>query len=81
MFEAGLPIEKAALVTGHKDWRMLQRYTNLKPEDLHQLQRAAQPSMEEFVSALICEPSTHKLGGVTRTEAREVGSAVQDDFG
>ncbi len=52
LFEAGLSIEKVALVTGHKDWRMLQRYTNLKPEDLHKLQKAAQPSMEEFIATL-----------------------------
>jgi site-specific recombinase XerD len=52
LFEAGLSIEKVALVTGHKDWRMLQRYTNLKPEDLHKLQKASQPSMEELIETL-----------------------------
>jgi hypothetical protein len=40
------------MVTGHKDWRMLRRYTNLKPEDLHKLQKASQPSMEEFIETL-----------------------------
>ncbi len=35
LFEAGLTIERVALVTGHKDWKMLRRYTNLKPESLH----------------------------------------------
>lgn len=34
LFEAGYAIQEAALVTGHKDWRNLKRYTNLKPEDL-----------------------------------------------
>lgn len=34
LFEDGYVIQEAALVTGHKDWRNLQRYTNLKPEDL-----------------------------------------------
>jgi integrase len=34
LFEAGLTIEKVALVTGHKDWKMLRRYTHLKPETL-----------------------------------------------
>jgi hypothetical protein len=38
LFEAGLSIEKVALVTGHKDWRQLQRYTNLMVEDLLKLQ-------------------------------------------
>jgi hypothetical protein len=52
LFEAGLPIEKVALVTGHEDWRQLQRYTNLKVEDLLKLQYAQQPSMEEFMVTL-----------------------------
>ena len=46
LFEAGLSIEKVALVTGHKDWKMLKRYTHLdpavvfaeyRPQGLHQL--------------------------------------------
>lgn len=52
LFEAGLSIEKVALVTGHKDWRMLRRYTNLRPEDLHRLQRRPQPSEDEHIRAL-----------------------------
>jgi integrase len=36
-FEAGISIEQVSLVTGHKDWKMLRRYTHLKPEALHQL--------------------------------------------
>lgn len=35
LFEAGLRIEQVALVTGHKDWKMLRRYTHLKPQSLH----------------------------------------------
>jgi len=35
MFEGGIPIEKVALVTGHKSWTNLRRYTNLKPESVH----------------------------------------------
>lgn len=34
MFEAGMPLERVALVTGHKSWTNLRRYTNLKPEDI-----------------------------------------------
>jgi integrase len=37
LFEAGFAIEQVALVTGHRDWRHLRRYTNLKPESLHAL--------------------------------------------
>jgi integrase len=40
LFEEGLTIERVALVTGHKDWRHLKRYTNLRPEDL------TRPSLE-----------------------------------
>ena len=36
LFEAGFAIEQVALVTGHRDWKMLRRYTNLKPESLHE---------------------------------------------
>lgn len=47
LFEAGFSIEQVALVTGHKDWKMLRRYTHLRPESLHQTakdlrERAAQ---------------------------------------
>ena len=35
LFEAGFSIAQVALVTGHKDWKMLRRYTHLKPEGLH----------------------------------------------
>lgn len=35
LFEQGYRLEQVALVTGHKDWRHLKRYTNLRPEDLH----------------------------------------------
>jgi integrase len=34
MFEAGMAIEQVALVTGHKDWKTLRRYTQLKPEEI-----------------------------------------------
>jgi len=35
LFEAGYSIERVALVTGHRDWKMLKRYTNLRPEEMH----------------------------------------------
>lgn len=35
LFEAGYPIEQVALVSGHRSWSQLRRYTNLKPEMLH----------------------------------------------
>lgn len=43
LFEEGFSIEQVALVTGHKDWRHLRRYTNLRPEDLHKRRRESDP--------------------------------------
>ncbi|MEQ6614203.1 site-specific integrase [Pseudomonas aeruginosa] len=34
-FRAGLGIPQVALLTGHKTWAMLRRYTSIKPEDVH----------------------------------------------
>jgi len=31
----GLDIPTVALLTGHKTWAMLRRYTDIKPEDVH----------------------------------------------
>ena len=36
LFEKGLNIMEVASITGHKDLRMLRRYTHLKAEDLPQ---------------------------------------------
>ena len=33
-FEMGLTIPEVALISGHKDYRMLARYTHLRPEDI-----------------------------------------------
>lgn len=35
LFEYGFKIEQVALVSGHRDWKSLKRYTNLKPGSLH----------------------------------------------
>ena len=35
LFEAGYQIPEVSLCTGHKDWAMLRRYTQLKAKDLH----------------------------------------------
>jgi integrase len=40
LFEAGFDIPQVALVTGHKDWKMLRRYTHLNPESLHTIAAA-----------------------------------------
>lgn len=40
LFEFGFQIPQVALVTGHKDWKMLRRYTHIRPEALHDLAAA-----------------------------------------
>ena len=35
LFEAGYEIQEVALVSGHRNWNMLRRYTHLRPESLH----------------------------------------------
>jgi integrase len=35
LFEAGYRIEQVALVSGHRDWQMLRRYTHVRAADLH----------------------------------------------
>jgi integrase len=37
LFERGYQIHEVALFTGHKDWKMLQRYTQLRAKDLRRL--------------------------------------------
>lgn len=51
LFEQGYQIQQVALVTGHRDWKNLRRYTNLKPESMSvgtdpdtQPRRDSQPS-------------------------------------
>lgn len=43
LFEAGLRIEQVALVTEHRGWKMLKRYTHVRPEHLHR-DKAKRPS-------------------------------------
>lgn len=47
LFEQGYEIQQVSLVTGHKDWRHLRRYTNLKPEDLHRKQEGGRNKKAE----------------------------------
>jgi integrase len=35
LFRQGLDIPRVALMTGHKTWAMLRRYTDIKPSDVH----------------------------------------------
>lgn len=35
LFRAGLPMELVAVVSGHRDWKHLKRYTQLNASDVH----------------------------------------------
>lgn len=35
LFEQGYRIEQVALISGHRDWKMLARYTQIRAKDLH----------------------------------------------
>jgi integrase len=61
LFEAGLSIEQVALVTGHKDWKMLKRYTHLRPEHLYRRQIA----LAEYQTAPRPAPALPAAAGVT----------------
>ncbi len=39
LFRMGLDIPRVALLTGHKTWAMLRRYTDIKPADVHEALR------------------------------------------
>jgi integrase len=43
LFEVGLSIEQVAVVSGHKDWKMLRRSTLVPPEVLHRLMAVRAP--------------------------------------
>jgi integrase len=42
-FRIGLDIPRVALLTGHKTWAMLRRYTDIKPADVHTGSRGTPP--------------------------------------
>lgn len=43
-FRMGLDIPRVALLTGHKTWAMLRRYTDIKPADVHAAAEKGRPS-------------------------------------
>lgn len=45
-FRMGLDIPRVALMTGHKTWTMLRRYTEIKPEDVHATVNKRKPASQ-----------------------------------
>ena len=71
LFEAGFRIEQVALVTGHKDWKMLKRYTNLRPEHLHEANNNAGRGRRALVHRFVggVEHQRRLSGNVAATAA------------
>src|SRR3546814_15283962 len=73
LFEAGLRIEQVALVTGHRDWKMLKRYTHLRPEHLYRdkARRPAEDMAEVVRAAVRSLASELKVSQIGRASCRE----------
>ena len=54
-FEAGLSVPEVALISGHRDPRMLFRYTHLRPEDVAKKLRALQPPTSDTEAVVPAE--------------------------
>ena len=62
LFEAGYQIPEVALVTGHRDWKMLRRYTNLRAEDLAR-RSSSTPSKDCSMTTTGLRSETQKASG------------------
>lgn len=51
LFEAEYKIPEVSLVTGHKDWKMLKRYTHINPQDLHAIGARRRAAREAALEA------------------------------
>lgn len=51
LFRQGLDIPRVALMTGHKTWAQLRRYTAIKPEDVHRAFEARQATKTKTKAA------------------------------
>lgn len=60
MFERKMSIEEVALISGHRSWAMLRRYTHLKPEDLAQRYAPPDPPANRTGSTDDTSPSDQR---------------------
>jgi integrase len=65
LFEAEFVIPEVSLVTGHKDWKMLQRYTHIRPEDLHAIGARRRAMREAAALANETPRRSTRLNGLT----------------
>jgi len=69
LFEAGFSIEQVALVTGHRAWKMLKRYTNLRPEHL--------PRLKASLPTRAAATLESKRGPASTTARKDVASTEE----
>lgn len=61
LFEMGYQIEEVQMFTGHEDWKMLKRYTHLKPQNIRRFEAPKQETKEEVkpeLEAMIMDAAT-----------------------
>lgn len=68
-FRMGLSIPQVALLTGHKTWAMLRRYTDIKPADVH-----AAIEQRTKVDAAILKAKPSRAGPGKRTRPGSAGT-------
>jgi integrase len=52
-FRMGLDIPRVALLTGHKTWTQLRRYTDIKPADVHAAVARSQPRRKKALAKVV----------------------------
>ncbi len=79
LFEAGLTIERVALVTGHRDWKMLRRYTNLRPESLHPNSKQKDFASETLLPKVLIDMAPAKAATGSENEKTETQTGLFAD--
>jgi integrase len=69
LFEAGLSIQQVALVSGHRSWATLRRYTHLRAESVHKALRDAGSQTTQEAGA---EPQGPRAGDDRHPDGQDV---------
>lgn len=77
LFEEGYRIEQVAMVSGHKKWETLKRYTNLRPEDLHH--GPAGDAKAAKARKMAAKQSAAKIAQVARDAAQRAATGQAAD--
>lgn len=69
LFEAGLSIQQVALVSGHRSWTTLRKYTHLRAESVHEALKNAGSQATQEAGA---EPQGHRPGDDRHPDGQDV---------